>query len=241
MLNLINKMEFGHDNMMWIAEILPTFNQSKEDRISIAHLSSICKGHFHSVNAEKRFNMLMQEGPNNTPTTPIEFIPVSLDRELIVKLLFGKYNMLDMANYIDRHSFLIMKRTSIYNNTNIRTLCKAGIKLEDIPFNTSKDVKNFKIIIGFLSHYCWMHLRTHRAFSFLIETGRKSVMSELYYPTKDKHYANKKEITRLRLGVFGGWANDPETWDNLIATRSSRDTQEDTKEIVKQIKSLIYD
>lgn len=235
-MEIINKIEF--ESNLWVGEVLPIFNTSQENRYLVSNIGAISKGKFQSNNPEVRFNHFLTES-GGEPSVPLEFIPVKINSNLAEKL--SKLNADYFHNKVLRYSYVTWTEDGMdwVLHTNLRTLFKAGIRLEDTPFNTLDEVKDFKIIVGKLPYFIWMHLRTHRSFSFMIETCRKSIMQEEYYITEDPHYKDKPELLRLRLGVFAAWKQDSNSWDNLLKVRIDKKTQIDTKKVVNNIKKLI--
>lgn len=271
-MNIINKIEF--ENNCWVGQISPTFNLSEQDRFQVANVGSISKGKFESKNCEVRFNHFLTES-GGSPSVPLEFVPIRVSD--LYKLIFitkGQYpankdiNHNELLRYcslgyvfneIDRADYL-------HYYTNLRNLLKFGISLNQIPFNTLDEVKDFKIIVGRVPAKVISHLRTHRAFSWIIESSRsKNYKPEFWIPKEQegllfntmdkknlrlidlmKNQGIKPEIANMeysdrRLVHFGmaAWKNDSATFDNLFKVRVGKDTMDITSIVVDNIKKLV--
>jgi hypothetical protein len=202
MLNIQNKIEF--EGNCWIGEVdASLFNSSGENRIkAVTDLASIttgrlgfnddctycdngntceldgrfikCKycGRSNSKSISNRrkslYNKLLTESAGK-PSTPFEFVPIMDDFRTC-----GKERHL---NYI---KYGIMENDFLY--TNLRNFKSKKVKVE--LFNS--DIAGFKIIVGQVPWKVISHLRTHRAFGWLVESSRnkrylKDV--EFWYPS----------------------------------------------------------
>ena len=99
-MEILNKIEF--DNM-WVGEVLPTFNLSKEDRYKVADIGAISRGKLGSNNSEVRFNHFLTES-GSEPSVPLEFIPVIINNNLAEQL--SCLNVYDYHNQVLRYSYV---------------------------------------------------------------------------------------------------------------------------------------
>jgi thymidylate synthase (FAD) len=151
---------------------------------------------------KRLYNRLLKESAGN-PSTPFEFIPIYLSNNNM-KLLIDKYSMTNKT----LNSKLIKYSTLIYDDseikvegilTNMRTLLKAGIKEEDIPFNTPEELEGYKCIIGKFPKVAFDHIVRHRGLSINAESSRnKKYLNEVkfHYP----EYWNKEVKGHYKAG-----------------------------------------
>ena len=195
MINLKNKIEF--ENECWIGLVnTDHYNLTKQNRIfSITDIASITKGKLglellDTIDnlASKRLSLyekLKIESAGN-PSTPFEFIPITFIENINkLNFTFLKYsNILNFDNslveiYTDYRNYLI--NNPFENN------------LDNI-YNTNEEIKNFKIIVGYIPWKVISHLRTHRSFSFLVESSR-----------------NKRYLNDIKFWYPSWWTNNIKT------------------------------
>lgn len=290
MLKIKNKVEF--EGNLWTGLVdCSKFNASKENRIkAVTDIAAICKGRLgfkerYSTEEEdtvigevpciakvrqKLYDKLLVESGGN-PSSPFEFIPVKIGINQIRNLLGKEYLYADYVNKVLKYSYYLQKATEPeYLLTNMRTLLKAGIKEEDIPFNTSEELEGFKVVVGRWPKIAFDHIVRHGQLRPNAESSRnKKYLKEVefYYPSEypaQKIYDYEKEdnlnkalllenesksedstkelsCRRLILSVWNGWKQDPNTWDNLFRVRGDgTGTQNVTGQVVNSVKELIY-
>ena len=119
----------------------------------------------------KLYNRLLKESAGK-PSTPFEFVPVVIeDEEIIEKLDKFGWNF---------------EKFSIYDNGVYYTNLRNYINTFSPLLKEIKETKDFKIIVGRVPIKVISHLRTHRAFSFLVESSRnKKYLNEVefWYPS----------------------------------------------------------
>lgn len=128
--------------------------------------------------SRKRLNLYnrLKVESNNNASTAFEFIPVKIEERSLYKFL--NYDSIKMVNKVYKYSYLINEDGTEYLLTNMRTLLKAGIKEEDIPFNTPEELEGFKVVIGNIPWKALYHIDRSRAFVFMEETSRNKKFRE---------------------------------------------------------------
>ena len=179
MLQLQNKIEF--ENNCWVSLIDPSnWNSSEEARIkAVTDIASITTGRLGLPEFEgewtkdvvdtKRINLynrLLTESAGR-PSTPFEFVPIVDFHYALSSFKFDKYCYFDSNN---------VRYSNLRNYLNNRF----------DKYNTPEELKGFKVIVGQVTWKCVSHLRTHRAFSWLVESSRnKKYLNnvEFWYPS----------------------------------------------------------
>ena len=177
MLEIKNKIEF--ESTCWVAEVDAThFNSSEEERIkAVTDLASITRGklgmeiqdgslgNIFGYKIHKRrldlYNKLLVESAGK-PSVPFEFIPIRDEH-----FTGMKYGVIDNNYYLSNYRE--------FKNNSLRPTT-----------NAPSQVKGFKVIVGRVPMKVISHLRTHRAFSFLVESSRnKRYLNEVefWYPS----------------------------------------------------------
>jgi len=187
MLDIINRIDF-EDNC-WVGLInSSTFNRSETDRIqAVTDIASVTKGKLaFTADMEKRkhlYSRLLIES-NNKPSTPFEFIPCTSK-----SYLNGGLETEETINNYYKYGHLHFD----YILTNLRNkLTNYG---EYDKYNTAEEVEDLKVIAGRVPIKVISHLRTHRAFSFLVESSRNRrylTNVEFWYPSKWTEEAKTK-------------------------------------------------
>lgn len=194
MLKIDNKIKF--ENNCWIGKVDSSlFNKNEENRIkAVTDIASITKGilgqtykdEFIEGQIGKRrlnlYNRLLTESEGK-PSMPFEFIP---------QQMYVSETCLNNWIYHEQYKFGTLKYSTLYTNMRhvLNTQGEAGIT----KFTNSDD---FKIIVGQVPWKVISHLRTHRTFSFLVESSRnKKYLNEVefWYPSwwsKDFLYYTK--------------------------------------------------
>lgn len=255
-------MRIEFENNCWVETVTPDFNLSAENRINVAHLANITRGGFESKNPKLRFNQFLSEA-GGMASVPLEFIPVSISKNNLIDFIHNKIDIADYLNNIVRYSFIVGN----YNGTvltNLRTILKASIPLNEIPFNTEAETKDFIIIRGRVPAKTISHLRTHRGFSWLVESSRNGGYKPEFWLPESKfekidenrvglvgnminEFKVKPEIANMeysdrRLVHFAmcAWKQDPSSYENLIKVRGAKTgTMSITGITVDTIKKLV--
>lgn len=201
MLQILNKIEF--ENNCWVGLIdSSNFNSSEEERIkAVTDIASITKGKlgfddkievginpsiFNTttnqvtpVINDRRLNLyhrLLTESAGK-PSTPFEFVPVKYHTETGFHVI--------AKSSLDRMKYSTVDESNNHILTNLRN---------DLTYNKDRyfdniirlDSENFKVIVGRVPMKVISHLRTHRAFSWLVESSRnKRYLNEVefWYPS----------------------------------------------------------
>lgn len=221
MLDIQNKIEF--EGNCWIGSIDPShFNSSEEARIkAVTDLASITTGRlgfkeitFNSPdmagvygsklpsNSERRkslYNRLLKESAGK-PSVPFEFIPQ-------IEWEDDKDWSVDFCNSYMKYGYYEAMSGGVFK-TNLRNTenFEIGPDAEEL-----KDYSDFKIIVGQVPWKTISHLRTHRAFSWLVESSRnKKYLNEVkfWYPSwwnksfiNDVKASDKGTIDYLQLDI----------------------------------------
>lgn len=203
-MKILNKIEF--ENNCWVGLVDSSeFNSSEENRIkAVTDLASITKGRLgfkitcndcHSyLNSEESncqgedepcheftqslyknrrkslYNKLLTESAGK-PSVPFEFVPCKVDQDLNIARIDNKYHKYGLKEDFN----------------NFYTNCRNELTyIESCQYNNAYDVKDFKVIVGKVPWKVISHLRTHRAFSWLVESSRnKRYLNEVefWYPS----------------------------------------------------------
>ncbi len=192
MLKINNKIEF--ENNLWLGIVDSSeFNSSEEDRIkAVTDIASITKGRLgfkettyksmdlaaqygyeHFEKRKKLYNKLLKESADK-PSTPFEFIPINYPNQF-------KYS--SEINIFGNWKYGTPYKTAWLTNLRDRI---NKITHTSIKYNTSNEIKDFKIIVGKIPFKVISHLVRHRAFSFIVESSRnKKYLNEVefWYPS----------------------------------------------------------
>ncbi len=179
-------------------------NLNENNRVKfVTDLAAISRGLNESKNPVKRYKALLSEAaPSSmkiigdeaigTPSRPLEFLPVVMEigfketnskmyislRCIKDPLLVYDYTLDFFVNNIGRFSFI--KDNLIH--TNMRCLINAGMKYEDIPYNTKEELKDFRIAKVNLPMFVWAQLMTHTAISKESQSDRVSTTDAYWLP-----------------------------------------------------------
>jgi thymidylate synthase (FAD) len=218
MLEIKNKIEF--ENNLYVAEIdASKANSSQEERIKfVTDMASICKGRlgFTIAIPEKEctmgselilaeefgrlnlYNRLLKEA-SGSPSTPFEFIPVNMNKDRFWTIINrNKISDEIRINLINKYSYFVFNNgENTHILTNMRCLLNAGIKEEDIPFNTPEEVEGFKVVVAKIPKTAFDHLVTHRELGRIAESSRnKKYLNEVEF------YYDNKLYNPLRLQLI---------------------------------------
>lgn len=199
MLNIKNKIEF--ENNLFVGEIDASFaNSSQENRIKfVTDIASITLGRLGQHYKEEEFtdiickrrenlyNKLLTESANK-PSVPFEFVPcVYPFKNNETKISDTDFNKYFRYGYSENQK----------NYTNMRNILNLGHDVDKWLITDIEDLQNFKIIVGRVPMKVISHLRTHRAFSWLVESSRnKRYLDnvEFWYP----NWWNKNDKDRIK-------------------------------------------
>ena len=215
MIEIQNKIEF--QNNCWVGSVdSSNFNSSEEARVkAVTDLAAITRGRLgyeeeNYSNAQRRrlYHSLLTESAGK-PSVPFEFIPIWWHQNCDFSLLgnFYKYS-------------IFTEWEALY--TNLRNLIINGqrgyksVINEYKPANEENKISAnmFKIIVGRVPWKVISHLRTHRAFSWLVESSRnKRYLNEVefWYPswwneqfTIGQIGVDKRKIPVLQMSIALG-------------------------------------
>jgi hypothetical protein len=204
------KVSLYNDGIGYITDEVSTVpsiyaNFSEEMRIKfVTDMAAVSRGKFESNNAFKRYDKLLKEAAptryrqdvirtynkediplSNTPSRPLEFIPVVLNLELdgsCVNLqLLNRWYTIPLGvfiNRIGRYSFIDDGR--LY--TNLRCLLNAGIEYNQIPYNDFKEVFPFKAFRAKIPMFVWSQFMTHTQISKESQSDRVAEESDYWLP-----------------------------------------------------------
>jgi len=218
MLKIKNKIEF--ENNLWIGEIDATnFNSSDKERIkTVTDIASVTKGRLGFEGSEnnrlKLYDRLLTES-GGKPSVPFEFIPI----------VSSQY-----ANVYKTHHTIfkygIVKGGLLH--TNYRNILHNSSYVQSTSENYNHLNRHFKIIIGKIPIKVLTHLRTHRAFSFLVESSRnKKYLNEVefWYSNRNTPTLNNllKEADELNLQSLQNLTEEYEDYKSEDATMELSD------------------
>lgn len=197
MIDIVNKIEF--ENNCWVGLTDSSkFNRSPASRIrAVTDMASITKGKLgfdrkgkesnnnedyllmvdlNSVSSKRLdlYKRLLTESAGK-PSVPFEFVPTNFQETL------EDLTAVDM-NYLYRYSTL--KGEGVF--TNLRNILKSPYPYMQEQLNSEDQVGEFKVIVGRVPIKVISHLRTHRSFSFLVESSRnRRYLNEVefWYPS----------------------------------------------------------
>jgi len=182
-------------------------NMNEENRINaVTAIAAISRGNDKSKNPINRYKALLKEaGGNETykslrfmedchitkkidkaPGRPLEFLPVVFDISFMPDNLVGLYNK-NVFNTLTLNTFLnyVMPFSYIDKNklyTNVRALLNAGVKYEDIPYNTSDELKGYFITKVSAPYFTFAQIRTHGKISQIAVSARVVDEEEYWLP-----------------------------------------------------------
>lgn len=242
MLQIKNKIEFENKLWVSLIDSSKA-NSSQEERIKfVTDIASVTYGRLgfkdvnltpktiarvHSGNlsrvTQKRLNLynrLLTESAGKA-STPFEFIPIRISKfnkvftQEYIENVIGIKNEDEAIDWLDnkvkKYSYSVNGTGTYY--TNMRCLLNAGIKEEDIPFNTPEEVEGFKVILGKIPKIMFDHLLTHDE----IKPRRIAESS------RNKKYLNEVEF------------HYPSEWNGKLKDLA---VKEDTK-LVSNLKQLV--
>jgi len=199
MLEVKNKIEF--EGNCWVGEVdASLFNSSEECRIkAVTDIASITKGRlgmyigkydetsYCSITQEKQgfkaeekiyspvrqrlYDRLLVESAGK-PSTPFEFVPI------IEETIFTPCEK--ELNQLYKHGVSDPSNDRLF--TNMRNILCSG----EFLYDQEESTEDFKVIVGRVPMKVVSHLRTHRAFSWLVESSRnKRYLKEVefWYPS----------------------------------------------------------
>lgn len=166
-------------------------NSSEEARKEyIAQIATMTRGLDGSKDPDALYTRLMTEAHGGSPGRPLEFIPV----KFILNYTKTGYNIRyednstvdvteDFVEDIKKYS--TFEKTDLFDDdfrvwhvyTNIRTLMKAGMPYERIPYNSN--IEEYLAIDMKIPMFVWSQLYTHTQISKISESDRVSVQTEV--------------------------------------------------------------
>lgn len=219
MLEIKNKIKF--ENNCWVGEVdASLFNSSEEARIkAVTDLASITTGKLGLTELTvedlknnqgidywnrrlKLYNKLLTESAGE-PSTPFEFIPaITWEDDKDWSTEFFNTYMKYVGYYVPMSGGEVL--------TNLRNTQDFYIEEGAEEY---EDYSRFKIIVGQVPWKVISHLRTHRAFSWLVESSR-----------------NKRYLQDVQFWYPSWWSA------NLMAEKVS----DDRETVFKQIRNIQY-
>ena len=201
MLNIQKKIQF-EDNC-WVDEVDGSeFNMDEENRIkAVTDMASITKGMLgwelkgidctvmiserngRKYAARKKLYKRLLTESAGTPSTLFEFVPIKSDRFTIISTEEIQ-NSAFAHNNFHRYCWEMFTLFNQYQLTNLRNILSNKINAK---FNTSKEVKDFKIIVGKVPYEVIKYLGRKSAFSLICELDNAT--DENY-----KRYLNEVEF-----------------------------------------------
>ena len=158
----------------------------KEEKLKDIYDNSVVKGNagIYPLISPKRqnlYNRLLIESAGK-PSVPFEFIPVIHSQDFFDKDVFNNILKYSYMTQYSNQSILLSNYRMILSQTKDWNFNYLN------SYNIDKNInyKDFKIIVGQIPIKVLSHLRTHRAFSFLVESSRnKRYLNEVkfWYPS----------------------------------------------------------
>lgn len=125
---------------------------------------------------EKLYNKLLTESAGK-PSTPFEFVPCIYPfKNNVTRITDTDFNTYFKYGYSNNEQFY----------TNYRNVLNIKQSVDKWLITNAEEVKDFKVIVGRVPWKVISHLRTHRAFSWLVESSRnKKYLNEVefWYPS----------------------------------------------------------
>lgn len=186
------RIDIYNDDISYVTDevsSVPTYlaNLNEENREKfVTDLAAVSRGKHESNNPSNRYRSLLTEAACETPSRPLEFLPVITKFKYVtnyintlqqdVKIETRKDNILltmeDFLNKVAKFSYI--ENDTIY--TNMRCLLNAGMEYEEVPYADEKDprpYKNFKAIRARIPMFVWAQVpNTHTQISKEAQSDR---------------------------------------------------------------------
>lgn len=185
------KIDLYEDGIGYVTDEVSTIpadesNLNMENRIKfVTDVAAISRGKDKSNNPELRFKQLLTEGAYNTPSRPLEFLPVKILEDRYGDMYSTDEKEIYTKNTWDSFHNNILKFSYIDGNetfTNARTILKLLRNIEQVPFNTKEELKDFKIIKLKVPMFVWSQFMTHTQLSKESQSDRVSTENEYWLP-----------------------------------------------------------
>ena len=150
---------------------------------------------------------------NGSPSRPFEFLPI------VVDLLISEYSLWDtnydyskdpihvfnnfaeLSNGILQHSYIELvdgdsDLVRVY--TNMRCLINAGVKYENVPYNTQEELKHFRALKANIPMFVWGQVpNTHCALSKEAQSDRVTANDNYWLPSdfRNRVFKHVEDIT----------------------------------------------
>lgn len=180
-------------------------NLYEEHRVKfVTDLAAVSRGNSESINPAKRYKSLLSEAALGTASRPLEFLPVVVPLSYFDNLGYDiNYNMVKRFSYTDENDIVY---------TNMRCLLNAGIKYEDIPYNTQEECKDFKAIKAKIPMYIWSQVpMTHTMISKESQSDRVAVQLDYWLPMdfEKRLRSHKKKVEEVKSILNDTLDNEP--------------------------------
>ena len=174
-------------------------NLSEKNRIKfVTDLAAVSRGKSESNNPELRYKQLLKEAALNTPSRPLEFLPVVVDIcnddgsfSVLETFNDGSYDpiyefkSLAEANKLLKYSYLepAGDRLNYRCYTNMRALLNAGVPYDKIPYNSKEELKEFRALKAKIPMFVWGQVpNTHTAISKEAQSDRVATEEDYWLP-----------------------------------------------------------
>lgn len=239
------KLDIYGDNISYVTDVVSTIpieeaNLNEENRIKfVTDVAAISRGRYESKNHKARYDALLTEAAQNTPSRPLEFLPIvlyvtmeftsSLETHIVLKddemkkmdtsefiNKIGKFSYLESSDtsgntsleqYKKLYTKLIPKCNVYAVYTNMRCLLNAGIDYNLIPYNTKKELTDFKVLRAKVPMFVFAQFpATHTQITSEAQSDRVSTQEDYWLPSdifeKLEDEENKKKIKNISTEVY---------------------------------------
>ncbi len=223
-------------------------NLNEENRIKfVTDLAAVSRGKDHSKNPPARYKSLLKEAApqfdgngyvksSKSPSRPLEFIPVVLGvmfnnntvniYDLNTKEVIDMFNFEHFSNNLSKFGYL--QNDKLY--TNMRACINAGIKYDKIPYNSVKDLKDFKAIKAMIPMFVWAQVpNTHIMLSKEAQSDRVAENNNYWLPLDFRirvyeHVNNNGDESEICNNLLS-FNNKEDMVNSLLKDYSQLDTQ----------------
>lgn len=229
------KIDIYNDNIGYVTDEVSTVksyeaNKNEENRVKfITDLAAVSRGKTESNNPKVRYKKLLKEAALETPSRPLEFLPIvfdlvigSMNNILLYALSesvldgkhfhsfddFTKLQKLLKYSYIERSVKDLGGNVIFRIYSNMRACINAGIPYNTVPYGDEKEYQQFKAIKANIPMFVWAQVpNTHTAISKESQSDRVTENNNYWLPEdfmdriKGKIKSNEK-INMMLLNIL---------------------------------------
>ena len=198
--DLVTVERFDYDYKPSLFDTLEDYNKE-----FVSTLAAVSRGKENSNNPNRRYKSLMKETASKTPSRPLEFEPVILDKTLVEDK--GELEIALKYGFIDK--------SGLYIKTNRRAVLNNNLHYAELPNSDLK--RDYVAYRLYLPNGMWDTMMVSPILSVVSSSNR---VVDGYKDTVNEKYSNyplfKRNGKFMRYMVIGAYKDDPKVKEYLF-------------------------